>query len=36
MEIGEPGELLKVEGGKFRGLWEGGREVGNVANGLDR
>jgi ATP-binding cassette subfamily C (CFTR/MRP) protein 1 len=33
VEVGEPGELLKVEGGKFRGLWEGGREVVNVLDG---
>jgi len=32
VEVGGPGELLEVEGGRFRGLWEGGREVGN---GLD-
>jgi len=29
VEVGEPGLLLEVEGGKFRGLWEaGGREKG--------
>jgi ATP-binding cassette subfamily C (CFTR/MRP) protein 1 len=33
VEVGEPGELLEGAGGRFRGLWEGGREVGN---GVDR